>query len=527
MDTLFQDLRYSLRNLAKSPLFTAVALLTLALGIGANTAIFSVVNAVLLRALPYADPDRLVTFVREGHTGQTPANFLDWKRENHVFENMGAAETWSPNVTGIDKPEQVAALHVTSDIFPVLGVKPILGRTFTPDEDRIGNDHEVVLSYGFWQRHFGGSKDVIGRTIEFNAEPYTVVGVMPAGFRFAPFSADRVVNSKRLFARFKPGVTLEQARAEMATITARLEKEFPATNRDVLVKPLKEQVVGDIRPALLVLLGAVGFVLLIACANIAHMMLARASTREREIAVRTALGASRARILRQFLTESALLALIGGIVGILMANWGLRALLAWAPGKITQFGSIGLDARVLVFALAITVITGIVFGLAPALQTSALNVIDSLKEGSRGAGVGRHASRVRSVLVSSEFALALVLLAGAGLMIRTFSALSAIDPGFNPHHLLTMIVSVAGAKDTAATNRSAFYQQAVEQIQRLPGVVSASAINHLPLAGDDWDLPFLIAGRPTPRRGEGPDGVYRVVLPRYFSTMNISWLRGR
>ncbi len=541
MDTLFQDLRYSLRNLAKSPLFTAVALLTLALGIGANTAIFSVVNAVLLRALPYADPDRLVTFVREGHTGQTPANFLDWKRENHVFENMGAAETWSPNVTGIDKPEQVAALHVTSDIFPVLGVKPILGRTFTPDEDRIGNDHEVVLSYGFWQRHFGGSKDVIGRTIEFNAEPYTVVGVMPAGFRFAPFwatraevwgplplnPADRVVNSKRLFARLKPGVTLEQARAEMATITARLEKEFPATNRDVLVKPLKEQVVGDIRPALLVLLGAVGFVLLIACANIAHMMLARASTREREIAVRTALGASRARILRQFLTESALLALIGGIVGILMANWGLRALLAWAPGKITQFGSIGLDARVLVFALAITVITGIVFGLAPALQTSALNVIDSLKEGSRGAGVGRHASRVRSVLVSSEFALALVLLAGAGLMIRTFSALSAIDPGFNPHHLLTMIVSVAGAKDTAATNRSAFYQQAVEQIQRLPGVVSASAINHLPLAGDDWDLPFFIAGRPTPRRGEGPDGVYRVVLPGYFRTMNISLLRGR
>jgi len=541
MDSFRQDLRYSLRNLAKSPLFTVVALLTLALGIGANTAIFSVVNAVLLRALPYADPGRLVTFVREGHTGQTPANFLDWKRDNHVFENMGAAEAWSPNLTGIDKPEQVAALHVTSDIFPVLGVKPILGRTFTREEDRVGNDHEVVLSYGFWQRHFGGSKDVIGRTIEFNAEPYTVVGVMPAGFRFAPFWAtraevwgplplnpdDRVVNSKRLFARLKPGVTLEEARAEMATITARLEEEFPATNRDVVVKPLKEQVVGDIRPALQVLLGAVGFVLLIACANIAHMMLARASAREREIAVRTALGANRGRILRQFLTESALLALAGGIVGVLMANWGLRALLAWAPDKITQFGSIRLDARVLVFALAISVITGIVFGLAPALQTSALNVIDSLKEGSRGAGTGRHSSRVRSLLVSSEFALALVLLAGAGLMIRTFSALSAIDPGFNPHHLLTMIVSVAGAKDTAATDRSAFYQRALQQIQTLPGVVSASAINHLPLAGDDWDLPFFIAGRPTPRHGEGPDGVYRVVLPGYFSTMNISLLRGR
>ena len=541
MNSLLQELRFGIRMLLKSPSFIAVAVLTLALGIGANTAIFSVVNAVLLRALPYADPDRLVTFVREGHTGNTPANFLDWKRDNHVFANIGAAEAWSPNLTGIDKPEQIAALHVTSDIFHVLGVKPILGRTFTADEDRLGNDHEVVLSYGFWERHFGGSKDVIGRTIEFNAEPYTIIGIMPAGFRFAPFWAtraevwgplplnpnDRVVNSKRLFARLKPGVTLEQARAEMANITARLEKEFPGTNRDVIVKPLKEQVVGDVRPALLVLLGAVGFVLLIACTNIAHMMLARATAREREIAVRTALGASRARILRQIFTESALLALVGGIVGVLIANWGLRGLLAWAPDEITQFGSITLDSRVLTFALAISIVTGMAFGLAPALQSSALNVIDSLKEGSRGTGVSRHSSRVRSLLVSSEFALALVLLAGAGLMIRTFSALSAIDPGFNPHHLLTMIVSVAGAKDTAATDRSLFYQGALEQIQALPGVISASAINHLPLAGDDWDLPFFIEGRPMPRRGEGPDGTYRVVLPRYFRAMNIGVQRGR
>lgn len=542
METFYQDLRYSLRNLAKSPLFTAVALLTLALGIGANTAIFSVVNAVLLRALPYADPDRLVTFIREGHSGQSSANFLDWKRDNHVFENMGAVEGWSPNLTGIDKPEQVSAMHITSDVFPVLGVKPILGRTFTPDEDHVGKDREVVISYGFWQRLFGGSKDVLGRTVEFNGEPYTVIGVMPSNFRFAfpswanrtevwgplPVNPeDRVVNSKRLFARLKPGVSLEQARAEMATITARLEKQFPGTNRDLVVTSLKEQVVGDIRPALLVLLGAVGFVLLIACANIAHMMLARASTREREIAVRTALGASRARILRQFLTESALLAVAGGLVGVLIANWGLRALLAWAPEEITQFGSITLDARVLIFALAISIGTGLAFGLAPALQNSALNLIDSLKEGTRGAGLGKHSSRVRSLLVSSEFALALVLLAGAGLMIRTFSALSAIDPGFNPHHLLTMIVSVAGAKDTAAKDRSGFYQRALEQIHTLPGVVSASAINHLPLAGDDWDLPFFIEGRPTPRRGEGPDGTYRVVLPGYFGTMNISLLRGR
>lgn len=541
METLVQDLRYSLRNLLKTPGFTAVALVTLAVGIGANTAIFSVVNAVLLRALPYADPERLVVLLHEGHSGNSPANFLDWKRDNHVFENVGAAEGWSPNLTGIDKPEEISGLHVTSDIFTVLGVRPILGRTFTPDEDRLGHDHMVVLSYGFWQRHFGGSKDVLGRTIEFNGEPYTIIGVMPAGFRFAPFWAtraevwgplplnpnDRIVNSKRVFARLKPGVSIEQARAEMATIAARLEKEFPGTNKDVVVTPLKERVVGDLRPALLVLLGAVGFVLLIACANIAHLLLARASAREREIAVRTALGASRARILRQFLAESTLLAFVGGGAGVVVANWGLRALLTWAPDDITKFGSIALDGHVLTFALAVSLITGIAFGLAPALQTSALNVIASLKEGSRGTGSGRHSNRVRGVLVASEFALALVLLAGAGLMIRTFSALAAIDPGFNPHHLLTMVVSVAGAKDTAATDRSAFYQRSRERIRSLPGVVSASAINHLPLAGDDWDLPFFIEGRPTPRRGEGPAGTYRVVLPGYFRTMDIEFIRGR
>jgi len=541
METLFQDLRYSLRNLVKSPGFTAIALITLALGIGANTAIFSVVNAILLRALPYADPDRLVVILRQGHDGNTPATFLDWKRDNHVFENMGAAEAWTPNLTGIDKPEEVVGLHVTSDIFPVLGVSPILGRTFTPDEDRLGHDREVVLSYGFWQRHFGGSKDVVGRTIEFNAEPYTVIGVMPAGFRFAPFwvtraevwsplplnPSDRIVNSKRIFARLKPGVSLAQTQAEMTTIAARLEKEFPGTNRDIVVTALKELVVGDLRPALLVLLAAVGFVLLIACANIAHMLLARASAREREIAVRTALGASRARILQQFLTESALLALTGGILGVLIANWVLRALLAWAPDNITQFGSIALDGYVLIFALAVSLITGIAFGLAPAVQSSAPNVIASLKEGARGTGLGRRSSRVRSLLVASEFALALVLLAGAGLMIRTFIALTSIDPGFNPHHLLTMIVSVAGAKDTAATDRTAFYQHSVEQIQALPGVVSASAINHLPLAGDNWNLPFFIEGRRLPRRGEELGGTFRVVLPGYFRTMNIGMLRGR
>jgi predicted permease len=540
METLLQDLRYSIRTLLKAPGFAAIAIITLALGVGANTAIFSVVNAVLLRALPYAQPDRLVVFIREGHSGNTPASFLDWKHNNHVFENMGAAEAWGPNLTGVDKPEEIDGLHVTSDIFPVLGVRPILGRTFTPDEDRLGHDHEVVLSYGFWQRRFGGSKDVIGRTVEFDGQPYDILGVMPAGFRFAPFwdthaevwsplplnPDDRIVNSKRIFARLKPGVSLKQAQAEMSTITGRLEKEFPGTNRDVVVTPLKERVVGDLRPALLVLLGAVGFVLLIACANIAHMFLARASARQREIAVRTALGASRGRMLQQFLTESTLLALTGGAIGVLIANWALRSFLVWAPSEITQFSSINLDARVLTFALIVTAVAGVAFGLAPALQVSTANIMDSLKDG-RGAGTGRQSRHVRSLLVASESALALALLAGAGLMIRSFAALSAIDPGFNPHHLLTMIVSTAGAKNAAATDRSAFYKQALDHIRALPGVVSDSATNHLPLAGDEWNLPFFIEGRPIPKRGDELGGVYRVVLPGYFRTMDIAFLRGR
>ena len=541
METLLQDLRYALRMLARSPGFTAVAIITLALGIGANTAIFSVVNAVLLRALPYDQPDRVVVLVRDGYTGQSSATFLDWKRDNHVFEDMGAAETWSPNLTGIDKPEEVDGMHVTADMFPVLGVRPILGRWFTADDDVAGRDRKVVLSFGFWQRRFGGSKDVVGRTIEFNSEPYEIVGVMPEGFRFAPFWAttaqvwspmplnpqDRIINSKRVFAHLKPGVTLEQARAEMTTISARLEKQFPGTDKNVTVVFLKEKAVGDIRPALLVLLVAVGFVLLIACANIAHMLLARASARSREIALRTALGAGRARMLRQFVTESTLLAGCGTLVGVMVANWVLRLLLASAPPNITKFGSIGLDAHVLEFALILAIVTSFGFGLAPTLQSSAINVIDALKAGGRGLGSGHHRQRMRGLLVASEFALALVLLIGAGLMIRTFFALAAIDPGFNPHHLLTMVISVAGANDSAVKDRTGFFKRSLDSIQNLPGVVSASAINHLPLAGDDWGLPFFIEGAPLPRPGEGPGGTYRVVMPGYFRTMNMALLRGR
>ena len=540
METLFQDLRYSLRNLAKTPAFTAVALITLALGIGANTAIFSVVNAVLLRALPYADPDRLVVLLHKGRNPASHGNFMDWKRDNHVFENMAAAEGWSANLTGVDRPLKLPGLRVTPEMFPTLGVAPLLGRNFSFDEAHKGKDRVVVLSYPLWQQQFGGDKDVLGQTIQLNGETYTIIGVMPTGFRFAPFwntksqiwtpltieESDRGGFSLRIFARLKPGVTLEQARAEMATISARLETQYPGTNRDVTVTSLKDKVVGDLRPALFVLLGAVGFVLLIACANVAHMLLARASARQREIAVRTALGASRARIVRQFLAESGLLALIGGVLGTLIAVWGLRVVLGSAPEELLKFGSVGLDRNVLLFALAVSVITGIAFGLAPALQSSALNLVHSLKEGGQTAGTSRRNSRARSLLVGSEFALALILLVGAGLMIRTFAALQAIDPGFNPHHLLTMVVSTAGAKEANA-GRTAFFQSSLERINSLPGIASASAINHLPLGGDLWGLPFWIEGQPAPKKGDEPAAAYRVVLPGYFHTMNIQMLRGR
>jgi len=540
METLFQDLRYALRNLAKTPAFTAVALITLALGIGANTAIFSVVNVVLLRALPYADPDRLVVLLHKGRNPASHGNFMDWKRDNHVFENMAAAEGWSANLTGVDKPQKLPGMRVTPEMFPTLGVAPLLGRNFIVEEAQRGKDRVVILSYPLWQQQFGGDRDVVGQSMQLNGEAYTIIGVMPLGFRFAPFwdtksqiwtpltmdESNRGGFSLRIFARLKSGVSLEQARAEMATISARLETQYPGTNRDVTVTSLKEKVVGDLRAALLVLLGAVGFVLLIACANVAHMLLARASARQREIAVRTALGASRARIVRQFLAENGVLALIGGVFGILIAVWGLRVVLASAPAELLKFGTVGLDRNVLLFALAVSVITGMAFGIAPALQSSALNLIDSLKEGGRTAGSIRRSSRTRSLLVGSEFALALVLLVGAGLMIRTFAALQAIDPGFNPHHLLTMVVSTAGAKEANA-GRTAFFQSSLERTSALPGVTAASAINHLPLGGDIWGLPFWIEGQATPKKGDEPAAAYRVVLPGYFRTMNIQVLRGR
>jgi predicted permease len=557
LERLGSDLKYTLRTMARTPGFAAAIVLTLALGVGANTAIFSVVNSILLRPLPYAQPDQLVVILHDGSNPVAPANYIDWRNQSDVFESMGAAEAWSPNLTAVDRAEKVEGLHITSDILPMLGVEPMIGRVFLPEEDEVGREHEAVLSYRLWQRRFSGKPSAIGQPIILDGETYTIIGVMPPGFKFAPFWAtkaelwaplalgDRVGrelgyptkirlsapsrhgNSLRVFARLKPGASLDQARAEMAAITARLEKEYPGTNRNVVVESLKEKVVGGIRPALLLLLGAVGFVLLIACANVAHMLLARAATRQKEIAVRAALGATRGRLIQQFLTESLLLAFLGGGAGLLLAMWMLRILVALGPSKIPRLETVGLDGRVLAFMLIVSILTGVACGIAPGLRGSALDCGESLKDGGRGASDGASGSGLRSLLVGSEFALALVLLVGAALMIRSFIALQSVDPGFNPHNLQTMVVSVTGSEQSDRARRVGFYQQLIRQMEALPGVKSVSAINHLPLAGDLWYQSVWIDGRPIPPHGEEQGAVYRSVLPNYFRTMNIPVLRGR
>jgi putative ABC transport system permease protein len=469
-------------------------------------------------------------------------NYIDWRDQSRSFAATSAAEAWSPNLTGIDSPEHIPGLKVTPDLFPMLGIGPMLGRLFVPGEDKEGANREVILSYKLWQRRFSSDPTVLGKAIVLDGNGYVIVGVMPPEFQFAPFWATKAElwvpgvfgpgvhaggGSLRIFARMKDGVPLKQARAEIASITGRLEQQFPGTNRNVVVTPLKEKVVGPIETPLLVLLAAVAFVLLITCANVAHMLLARAATRQKEIAVRAALGAGRGRIIRQFLTESVLLASVGGVLGLLIAVLGTRALIAMSPPSIPRVRTVSIDMHAALFLFAATILTSIGFGLVPALQASSVNVNDTLKEGGRGGGEGVQRSRLRSLLVVSEFALALMLLIGAGLMIRTFAALEAVDPGFNPHNLISMIVSVAGSREADAGRRELFYRQLIERARSLPGVQAAGAINHLPLAGDLWGWHFAIQGRPKPRPGEAPGAVYRMVTPGYFAAMRLPIVRGR
>lgn len=541
LETLLQDLRHSIRSMLRTPVVALTAVIVLALGIGATTAIFSVVDAVLLQPLAYRDSDRLVTILMNGDGPVAAGNYIDWRDESRSFTGMSAAEAWSPNLTGIDSPEHIPGLKVTQDLFPMLGIDPILGRLFVPEEDKEGANREVILSYKLWQRRFSSDPNVLGRPILLDGSGYVIVGVMPPEFQFAPFWATKAElwvpgvfagvhaggGSLRIFARMKDGVPLKQARAEIASITGRLEQQFPGTNRNVAVTPLKEKVVGPIETPLLVLLAAVAFVLLITCANVAHMLLARAATRQKEIAVRAALGARRGRIIRQFLTESLLLGSVGGVLGLLIAVLSTRAMIVMSPPNIPRVQTVSIDLHAALFLFAATILTSIGFGLVPALQASAVNVNDTLKEGGRSGREGVRRNHLRSLLVVSEFALALMLLIGAGLMIRTFAALAAVDPGFNPHNLISMIVSVAGSKEADAGRRELFYRQLIERVRSLPGVQAAGAINHLPLAGDLWGWRFAIEGRSKPRPGEAPGAVYRMVTPGYFAAMRLPIVRGR
>ena len=543
LDLIRRDVAYASRSLRGAPTISVAAAIALALGIGATTAILSVVNAVLLRPLPYANADRLVVLLHDGRNPVAPANFIDWRAQNRSFTDVAAAEYWTPDLTGDDNPEQISGLRVSPWMTRMLGVAPILGRAFTDDEGRAGQEHVVAISYGLWQRRFSGDRSVIGKSLALNGQQYAIIAVMPATFQFAPFWATKAElwapltldgrltsrggNSLRIFARLKPNVTLAQARADIAAVTERLEKEFPGSNRNVVVLPLKEKVVGDIRSPLLVLLVAVGFVLLTACANVAHMLLARADARKRELSIRTALGATRATLIAQMLVESVLLATIGGAAGLVLAAWGTRALVAAAPAIIPRVATVTFDARVLLLSIGITAATAIAFGLFPALRAARVDLAETFRDGDRTSSDGRGRVQLRSLLVASELALALVLLIGTGLMVRTLVALQHVDPGFDPRGVVAMTVSTTGTPAADSSRHAQFYVDALARVKNLPGVVSASYINHLPIAGDQWGFSFRVEGRPIPRPGESPTATYRVVFPKYFATMRLPIISGR
>ena len=527
METLFQDLRYGWRKLVKSPGFTAVAVATLALGIGANTALFSVINGVLLSPLPFPQPDRLVTLHEnkpnfEGGSVSYP-NFRDWRRESHTFSSLALARTYAFSLTGTGEAEQVSGEFISSDFFSVLGVKPVMGRTFTEDEERVGAGPVALISAGLWQRKFSSAPDILGKNITLDGRDYTIAGVIPAGFHLSiPGFVDSQIYAPigqwgnpillergaglgfHGIGRLKPGVTIEQARADMEGITRNLAEAFPDADKGITAKltPLKEQMIGDVRPLLLVLLAAVGFVLLIACVNVANLSLARASKRMREFAVRAALGASRGRVVRQLLTESALLALAGGGLGLLLAAWGTRAAIGVLPAALPRAEQVGLDARVLLFTGGLSLLAGILFGLTPALKTSQPDLQETIKQGGRGGSGARH--RMQSVFVVSEMSLALVLLIGAGLTIRSLAKLWSVDPGFNSHNVLTFGLSLPPSMGHAKADaiRAAF-REFDDKLAAVAGIQAVSQTwGAVPLSGDDEQL-FWLEGQPTPANKKG------------------------
>jgi predicted permease len=549
MNTLLGDLRYALRMLRKNPGFAAVALLTLALGIGANTAIFSVIDAVLLSRLPYHDPGRLVMLWEQNpqrgwfHNIVSAANFKDWRSQNDVFTGMAAIDERNFDISGNGQPLEVEGEQVTANYFTVLGVRPALGRTFTPDEDQPDRAAVVVLGDGLWKRRYGGDPALVGHEITINREQFTVIGIMPPGFYFAPYAdraeiwfagldltqPGRTWHEHLAVARLKPGVTLRRAQTEMDAIALRLAKQYPdQSGWGVQLISLHDDLVGNTRPALMILLAAVGVVLLIACANLEALQLARVAAREREIAVRTALGAGRGRVVRQLITENLLLAVAGGGLGLVLASWGVRFLVALAPQDTPGLTSAGVNWGVLGFTLAVSLAAGIAFGLVPALAAARVDLNQTLKESGRSSTEGTRTRRRLGLLVSWELALALVLLVGAGLLIKTFVALSRVDMGVDPHNVITVRVALLGPRYAEHPKQTAFFRQLLQRVESLPGVESAAVIDGggLPPDGGNGN-DFLVAGRPAPPVSEFPDAVNRVISPDYFRTMGISLLRGR
>jgi predicted permease len=551
MTWLFQDVRYALRQLRKSPGFTAVAVITLALGIGANTSIFSVVNGVLLRPLAFKDPGRLVRIWHvpppKSFPGMTvfavsAANYADWESQNHVFDGMAILAYHGFTMTGGDKPEQVAASAVSSGFFSTLGIPPMLGRGFTPDEDQVGHSHVVVLSHRMWQEHFGSNPAIVGHNINLDGEAYLVAGVMPANFRFPDFAQmwtpmawtdkERAVRGEHHYmvvARLKPGVELPQAQAEMNTISDRLQQLYPDDDKGcgATVLPLHEDMVRDVRTPLLVLLGAVAFVLLIACVNVANLALAKTFSRQKEIAIRTALGASWPRVLRQLLTETVLLALAGGALGLSCAHFGVHLIVAFLADKLPTSTEISLDPQVLAFTAVISVLSGIVAGVLPAVRLARGNVSQVLKQGLGRTDADSGGHRTRSILVVSEVALSLMLLVGAGLMIRSFQNLQSVNPGFDARNVLTMNAMVSRAKFSSAVQQINFFEGVLRRVRTLPGVESAGVIDDIPLDNGGSHQPIAIEGRPVLPMSEQPEVDVRLISPGYMSALRVPILRGR
>ena len=548
LPALFRDLRYALRMLARNPGFACVSVLALALGIGANTAIFTVLNSVLLQPLHFSKPEQLIV-VRERNLkagfpqfSLSPGNYLDFRDHNHTFFGLAAFGQQGLNLSGGSEPERLRGARVTTNFFDVLGEKPSLGRTFTPEEIQLGSHHVAILGYGLWQRRFAGSREVLGRTLNLNEEIYTVVGVMPAAFEFparaeiwTPLAMNQENWQQRgghylgAIGRLKEGSSLAGAEADLNAIAARADQQFPDSNSgwDTTSQTLQDATVGRIRPAILTLTVAVGFVLLIACVNLANLLLSRSTARRREIGIRSSLGAARSRLIRQLLTESVLLASLGAAVGLALAWEGTRLLVQLSPTVLPRAKEIALDTRALAFTAAIAVLTGILFGLAPAIHMVRTDLTAALREAGRGNAIGFRSNRLRGMLVVGEVALALVLLSGAGLLMRSFYHLQSVHPGFEPHGVLTFRTNLPNAAYSKDEQQAAFYRRALERLRTLPGVSAAGAAQIFPLSGNDYILTFEQIGKPPVPTGNEPSAAYYAATPGYLAALHIPLKAGR